>query len=100
MSAHLADSSFVHDNNLVGPLHRRQAVGDDQRGSSFHHARERIAYPEFGLRVDARSGFVENQDLWFMGQGAGKLMSCLRPVESVAPRSRTGSEKPPGNDAM
>ena len=70
VSAHFADLAFVHDDDLVGTLHGRKAVGDDQRCASLDHAVERVAHAEFGFGIDAGSGFVENQDFRFMSQGA------------------------------
>ena len=68
---------FVHHDDLVGALHGREAVGDDQRGASFDHAAERVAHAEFGFRVHAGGGFVEDQDLRLVGQGAGERDELL-----------------------
>ena len=70
MRAHFAELAFVHDDDLVGALHGREPVGDDQRGASLDHAAERIAHAEFGFGIHARSSFIENQNLRFVGQGA------------------------------
>src|SRR5579864_4760771 len=59
--AHLAYAALVHDDNLVGALHRREAMRDDQGGAALDHAAERFAHAEFGFGVDARSRFVKNQ---------------------------------------
>ncbi len=79
MGAHFADLAFVHDDDFVGALHRREPVGDDQGCSSLDHAVERVAHAEFGFGIDAGSGFVENQDLRFVGQGAGERDELLLP---------------------
>src|ERR1700686_3293424 len=36
---------------------------DDQRGPALHHPVERVAPPELGLRIHARSGLIKNQNL-------------------------------------
>ena len=77
MSAHFADLAFVHDDDLVGTLDGREAVGNDQRGASFDHAAERVAHFEFGFGIDARSGFVEDQNLRLVRQGAGERDELL-----------------------
>src|ERR1019366_1306004 len=68
--SHLADLAFVHHDDLVGALDGRESVRDDQRRSPFHHAVERVAYPELGLRIHARSCFIQNQNLRTMRQRA------------------------------
>src|SRR5882724_2679107 len=70
--SHFADLAFVHDDDLVGALDGRKAVGDDQRGAAFDHAAEGVADAEFGFGVDAGGGFVEDQDLRIVRQRAGK----------------------------
>ena len=68
MRAHFADLAFVHHDDLVGALHGRETMRDDQRGTAFHHAGKRVAHFEFGFGIDARGGFIENQNLRFMSQ--------------------------------
>ena len=70
VSAHLADLALVHDDNLVRSLNGRQTVGDHERGAAFDHAIERVTDPEFGFGIYARRGFIKDQDLRIMRQGA------------------------------
>ena len=70
MRPHLSDLTFVHHDDLVGSLDGRQAVCDDQRGSSFYHAAESIAYFELGFRIDAGRRLIEDQNLRLMRQCA------------------------------
>ena len=79
MRPHFADLAFVHDDDLVGALHRREPVGDDQRGASLDHAVEGVAHAELGFGIDARSGFVENQDFRFVGEGARERNELFLP---------------------
>src|SRR5450631_2310903 len=79
MRAHLAHLALVHDDDLVRTLHRREAVGDDQRRASFNHAAKRVTYFEFGLGVHASSSLVKNQNLGFMRQCPGKGYELLLP---------------------
>src|ERR1700686_4693828 len=41
---------------------------DDQRGPALHHPVERVAPPELGLRIHARSGLIQNQNLRIVRQ--------------------------------
>src|SRR5258708_1190007 len=70
--SHFADLAFVHDDDFVGALHRRKPVRDDQRRAPFDHTAQRVAYAEFGFGIYARCGFVQNQNLRIVRQGAGE----------------------------
>src|SRR5271157_3479610 len=61
--SHFAHLAFVHHDDLVGALDGGEPVRDDQRRPPFHHAVERVAHPELGLGIDARSRLIENQNL-------------------------------------
>ena len=52
---------FEHD-DPVGVGDARQSVGDHQRGSTLLQTLERLLNRRLVLRVDARQGFVEDQD--------------------------------------
>ncbi len=62
----------MHDDNLVGALDSRKAVGDDHRRAAFDHAVERVAHPHLSLRVHARSSFVQDQNFGVVRQRPGK----------------------------
>ena len=47
-----------HD--LIGPAHRRKAVGNHQRGALLHQLAERPLDGIFGDSVDAGGGLVED----------------------------------------
>src|SRR5207248_11338681 len=52
-------------------------VGDDDRGASFHHARERGAHPKLSFGVYAGGSFVEHQDFRIVGQRPRKRNKLL-----------------------
>jgi hypothetical protein len=62
----------MHDDDLVGALYGREAVGDDQGSASLDHAAERVAHFELGFGVDARGGFIEDQNLGLMREGTSE----------------------------
>ena len=51
--SHFPHLTFVHNDDLVGALDGREAVGDDQRGAAFDHAAEGVPDAEFGFGVHA-----------------------------------------------
>src|SRR6266481_7163458 len=55
VGTHFAHLSLVHDDNFVGALDSRKAVGDDHRRAALDHKVERVAHPHLSLRVHARS---------------------------------------------
>ena len=77
--AGFAQLAFVHHQNAVGALDRRQPVRDDDRRAPFHHAGQRVAHAKLGLGIDARSGFVQNQEARIVRQRAGEADELLLP---------------------
>src|SRR5579863_9531073 len=77
MRTHLADLTFVHHDNLIGALYGRKPVGDDYRRAAFDHAAEGIAHFEFCFGIYAGCGFVEDQNLRIVRQGASKRDELL-----------------------
>src|SRR5271157_1277884 len=62
MRPHLANSSFVHDHDFAGVLNGGEAVRDDQGGAVLNQAAQAFTQQMLRLRIDARGGFVEDQD--------------------------------------
>src|ERR1700688_365808 len=77
MCAYFADLSFMHDDDLVGALHGREAMGNDERGAPFDHAIESVAHFELGFRIHARGSFVEDQNFGLMGQRSSERDQLL-----------------------
>src|SRR5258708_22262682 len=77
MGAALAKVSFVHDEDGVRALDRREAVRDEDGGSAGDHAREREAHAKFGVGIDRGGGLVENEDSGIVGEGAGEADELL-----------------------
>ena len=77
MRAHLAQLGLVHDQNRLGALHGREAVGDQNAGPAFDHAVECSADAQFRVGVHAGRGLVEDEDARVKGQGAGKVDQLL-----------------------
>ena len=72
VGAVLADGAVVENVDAVDVLDRRQAVGDDDRGLALHQVVQGVLGQGLGLGVDAGGRFVEEQELRFAGQGAGR----------------------------
>src|SRR5271166_2732951 len=62
VSADLDDAAAIDDANQVGPLNRRQSVGDHQgRTPAYQRPQGRLNLP-FRFAVEGRGCFVEQQD--------------------------------------
>ena len=85
MGSHLAQVAFVHDQNAIGALDGGKAVRNHDRRPSFHQAIERLAHAQFGLGVDARGGFVQNQEARIVRQRAGKADQLFLPRREAGP---------------
>ena len=70
MRALFAQAPFVEDENAIRVLDGAEAVRDHDGGAAFEQTVERFADHHFRLGVDARSGFVENQEFRIVRQGA------------------------------
>ena len=62
MSAYLADLAFVKYNDLVGFADGRKTMRNDDGAAAGYELVDRLLDELFGLRVDGRGGFVQNQD--------------------------------------
>lgn len=60
--AALDDAALVEDENLIGALDGGQSVRDDEGGASAHESVEGFLHESFGLGVEGRGRFVEQQD--------------------------------------
>src|SRR5580693_2739589 len=65
-----AQAAFVEDQNAVGVLDRAQAMRNHHGGAAGKQTVERFADHQLRFRVDAGSGFVEDQELRIMRQRA------------------------------
>ncbi|MMZ68205.1 hypothetical protein D1872_308590 [compost metagenome] len=71
MGAAFDQLALIHDQDHVSLLDGRQAVGDDQRGTAFHHMIQRCLDMPLGLGIQDRSCFIENQQRSVLEQGPG-----------------------------
>src|SRR6516165_12644310 len=62
----------MEDEDAVGVLNGAEAVGDNERGAAGEQAVERFADHQFGFRIDAGGGFVEDQIARIVRQGASE----------------------------
>src|SRR5271166_5877418 len=62
VGAALHDLSLLHNQDLVGPANGREPVGDDERSASLHKIRKTLLDHLLRFRVEAGSGFIENQN--------------------------------------
>ena len=70
MGAGFDDPAFVQHDDAVGPLYRRQAVGDDDGGATDHRGFERALHQALGFGVERAGGFVQQQQRRILEQGA------------------------------
>ncbi len=64
MVAALDDLAFFHDEDLIGFLDGREAVGDEDGRAARKDLVNRRLDHFLGFRVDVGGGFVEDQDAW------------------------------------
>ena len=56
------DVAVLHDEDAVGIFNGREAVCDDEAGSSFGECVHGFLYLLFGSRIDAARGFIEDNE--------------------------------------
>src|SRR5688572_19683715 len=62
MRAALHNASAFHYQNLIRAPNRREAVRDHKSRAALHQISETLLDSSFRFRVEARRGFIENQD--------------------------------------
>ena len=96
------DLAAVEDEDPVHVPHRRQAVRHDDGGTTLQEVGDRILDQVFRDGVEARGGFVENQDRRIGEDGAGdrhalplaagefdatlpdqRVVSCRKPADEI-----------------
>src|SRR5579863_1440239 len=73
MGALFAEAAFVEDEDAVGVLNGAETMRDDERCAADEQTVERFADQEFGLRVNAGSCFVENEEARIVCEGAREI---------------------------
>src|SRR5262249_42733056 len=63
--------TLVHDNNTVGANDAGETVRNDERRTTDHQTLQGFLNEGFILRIDARQGFVEQEDGGVLEQSAG-----------------------------
>jgi len=63
VTARFHHPAVLEHQDAVGLFHRRQAVGDDERGAPGQKPAERLMQTPFGVAVERRGGLVEDDDL-------------------------------------
>jgi hypothetical protein len=69
--AALDHRTLVHDDNTVGANDTRETVRNDERRTTDHQALQGFLNEGFILRIDARQGFVEEEDGGILEQCTG-----------------------------
>ncbi len=91
MCALLADGTVLDDQDAIGINNRREAMGNHQRGTFVCHVFHRLQDDAFGIRVQGRSGFVENQNRRIFQKDASDgdaLFFATRKLEAALPDDR------------
>ena len=82
---------FVHNDDAGGALNRRKAVRDHDRCPVQNEAVQSLPDAQLGLRVDARSRFIQDENARIMSKCAGEADQLLLPgreaVSAFADRS-------------
>ena len=85
----LGDPAVCHDEDLVGVLDGREAMGDGDDRLAARQLGDGLLDEVLVLRVDARGGLVENDDGRVLRMARAMEMRCFSPPESVPPPSPT-----------
>jgi hypothetical protein len=56
----LDDPAAVHHDDAIGPLRRREAMGDHDHRAPFDHRGQRTLHRGLGRRVEARGRLIEH----------------------------------------
>src|SRR5271170_7359354 len=72
MGALFAKAAFVEDEDARSVLNGAQAMRDDEGGAAGEEAVERFANLQLGFCVDARGGFVEDEEARIVSERARK----------------------------
>lgn len=65
-------TALVKDQNTIRVLDRAQAVGDHESGATRQQPSQSFANLQFRFRIDARCGFIEDQELRIVREGPGE----------------------------
>ncbi len=68
VGTHFANLTVMKNYDPVGIANGRKPVRNQKTSSVAHDLFQRILYQRFGLRIDARGGFVHDQDLGLVDQ--------------------------------
>lgn len=71
MASAFDDTSAVENEDFIGVLDGREAVGDDKAGAVRQEVVEGFLNEAFGGGIHAGGCFIENQDWWVLEEGAG-----------------------------
>ena len=75
-----AISSIFQQQNLIGPLHRAQPVGDDKRRAPFHQPIQRLLNEMFRVRIHTGRGVIQDEDARIGDQRAGNRQALFLPA--------------------
>ncbi len=77
-----------HDEKLVGPADRREAVGNDDGRPPLQCRVERALHSRFGFRVEVGGGFVEDNHVRRLEEKTGErdalFLAARQPITPVA----------------
>src|SRR4051794_15152608 len=67
----LYDSPLIHDDDLVGGQHGREAMRDDERCAASQQTIQRLLHERLAGAVQSASGFVEDDDRRTLTENSG-----------------------------
>ena len=75
----LYNPSLIHHDDVIGILHCRNTMRDDDRGTFGHHISQTREYRLFRPSVDTRHGIIHNQDAGIADNRAGESRALFLP---------------------
>src|SRR5262252_6566723 len=76
----LHDPPGLDDENLIGAADGREAMGDDKSCAAAHEVGQALLDERFGLGIEARRGFVQDQDARLGKNRTGDRDALLLPA--------------------
>ena len=90
MGASFDDPPIINHQHLVGVANGAQPMSDHKARAAPHQVEKRLLDVDFGARVDARCGLIQEKNAWISQNRPRDSKSCRCPWLSVLARSESG----------
>ena len=71
------DTSLIEEIDRISAHDGREAMRDDDTGTTSHEVVERFLYESLSLRIESTGGFIEDEDLWIGEDSSGDRYTLL-----------------------